>query len=208
LDSDEDYVIKSLEEPHLPKYTNATMSEVVSVAKFGICYLAGYAALNGYARGGSAISFEAKAAQKEASTLVQSAERSQALFGAKAAVISQLRALANECADGNWDGNGAHPVNPVAVFMAESFVRAIPSTLPLPELAPEPDGSVSLDWIQSRNRLFSLSVGPNNRLAYAWLDGTDKGHGVASFDRERIPQRVLEGINAIVNSQHAAVGSC
>lgn len=183
------------------------MPEPVPVATFGICYLAGYAALNVYARGGSAISFEAQAAQKAATAVVESAERSQALFGEKAAAISQLRALANECAEQDWDGNEASAIDPLAVFMAEGFVRAMPDSLPLPEFAPEPDGSISLDWIQSRNRLFSLSVGTNHRLAYAWVDGADKGHGVARFDGERLPRRVIEGICEIMNHGNATIGS-
>jgi hypothetical protein len=156
-----------------------------------------------YARGGSAISAEAQAAQKAASAVVESAELSQALFGGKAAAISQLGVLANECAEQDWDGNEANAIDQLAVSIAQGFVRAMPDTLPLPEFTPEPDGSVSLDWIQSRNRLFSVSVGPKNRLAYAWLDGADKGHGVAQFDGRTIPSRVLEGIQSIVNHGNA-----
>jgi len=181
------------------------MPEPVSVTTLGICYLAGYAALNVYARGGSAISFEAQAAQKAATAVVEAAERSQALFGEKAAALSQLRALANECAEQDWDGNEASAIDPLAVFMAEGFVRAMPDSLPLPEFAPEPDGSISLDWIQSRNRLFSLSIGAANRLAFAWLDGSDKGHAVSRFDGQTVPPRILDGIEAIVNHGHTSL---
>ena len=122
-------------------------------------------------------------------------DRAASLDG-KSAAISKLRSLASECAQEGWDGDQAAAIHPAAVINTERLLRALPQSVPLPELAPEPDGSLSLDWIQSKTRLFSLSVGAGNRLAYAWLDGTDKGHGVASFDGERIPQRVLEGITA------------
>ena len=138
--------------------------------------------MNVYARGGNAISTEARAAQKSAAAVVESAERSQVLFGEKAAAISQLRALANECSEPGWDGEGASALHPIAVLVAESFLRALPDGIPLPEFAPEPDGAVSLDWIESRNRLFSMSVGTSHRLAYAWLDGADTGHGVARLE--------------------------
>jgi len=180
------------------------MPEPVSATTIGIWYL-GYAALSVYARGGSAISSEARAVQEAATAVVESAERSQALFGEKAAAISRLRALANECAMQGWDGNEASAIHPLAIFMAERLLRALPDAIPLPEFAPEPDGSVSLDWIQSRNRLFSVSVGTNHRLAYAWLDGTDKGHGVAGFDGEKISRRVIEGICEIMNHGHATI---
>lgn len=166
-----------------------------------------YAALGAYARGTSAVSQEAHAAQDAATELVKSVERSQVLFGTKAVAISQLRALQNECASEGWNGSDAAAVSPIAVIVAETFVRAMPDHLPMPEFSAEPDGAVSLDWIQSRNRLFTLSAGTNNRLAYAWIDGTDRGHAVARFDGDRISQRILEGIEAITGHAPAALGA-
>lgn len=179
------------------------MPEPVSTT-IGICWL-GYAAAQGFARGNSAVSSEAGLVRDAVGAVVELTERSQALFGDKAAAISELRVLANECAESGWDGNDASVMNPLAVLIAENFIRALPDGAPLPEFAAEPDGSVSLDWIQSRNRLFSVSVGPNQRLAYAWLDGADKGHGVARFDGDRIPPRIAEGISAIINNGNATL---
>lgn len=173
------------------------MPEPVSTT-LGICWL-GYAAMQGCVRGSSAVSSEAGVVRDAITAVAKRAEQSQALFGEKATAISQLHALASDCAESGWDDNDACALNPIAVFIAESFVRALPDGLPLPEFAPEPDGSISLDWIQSRNRLFSVSMGSTNRLAYAWLDGADKGHAVARFVGDRVPQRVLEGISAIMN---------
>jgi hypothetical protein len=167
--------------------------------------LSGHLALQALAGGGSAISPEAQTVYKAAIDVMESAERSLALFGEKAAALSQLAALAMECAEQGWDGTDAIPIDPIAVFSVERFVRALPDGMPLPEFSPEPDGSVSLDWIRSRNRLFSLTVGRSNRLAYAWLDGADKGHGVARFDGQNVPPRVLEDIKGIVGQGHAGL---
>jgi hypothetical protein len=167
--------------------------------------LSGHLALQALASGGSAISQEAKTVHKAATEIVEAIERSQALFGKKADTLSQLAALATECAEPGWDGESAAAIDPVAVLWAERFVRALPDGVVLPEFAPEPDGSISLDWISSRNRLFSLSVGGSGRLAFAWLDGTDKGHGVARFDGQSVPQRVLDGITSIVGQTHAGL---
>ena len=78
---------------------------------------------------------------------------------------------------------------------------ALPDGISLPEFAPEPDGSISLDWIQSRNCLFSLSVCANGGLAYAWLDGADGGRAAARFDGETIPPVVLEGIKRVARER-------
>jgi hypothetical protein len=180
------------------------MPEPVSVV--GLCV--GYAALHVIARSTSAISPEAQQVRQAANALVASAEHSHVLFGDKVAAISNLRRLASECSEEGWDGSGSAGISPCAVQTTETFLRVLPDGYPLPECASEPDGSISLDWIQSRTRFFSLSIGASNRFAYAWIDGTDKGHGVASFDGTRIPQRILEGINAITSNANAAVRSC
>jgi hypothetical protein len=84
-------------------------------------------------------------------------------------------------------------------------VRALPDNIPLPEFTPEPDGSISLDWIRSRNRVVSLSIGQSNRLAYAWLDGADRGHTVVHFDGQNVPSRVLNDIKAIAGRGYAGL---
>lgn len=168
----------------------------------GICWL-GYAAAQGCARRSSAVSSEAHAVRDAVSAVLEMSERSHALFGGKAAALSQLRALANECAEPDWNGDGACAMNPVALFVAENFIRALPDSIPLPEFAPEPDGAISLDWIQTRHRFLTLSIGAGDRLAYAWIDGSDKGHAVARFDGESIPPLLLEGIRAIINNGNA-----
>jgi hypothetical protein len=165
----------------------------------------GYAVLNAYARADTAISPAADYARKAASDIAARAENSKSLFGEKFTLIEQLHALKAECAKEDWDGNGAFALDPSAVATAEDLILALPDGFPLPECAPEPDGSISLDWIASRHRLFSLSVGRNDRLAYAWLDGTDKGHGVARLDGFSLPERILSEIRARVTHGEATV---
>jgi len=151
------------------------------------------------AGGGSAISSEADVISNAATKVLESTERSMALFGEKAVAISQLATIATECAKAGWNGEDAVGINPIAVDLAERFIRALPEHLPLPQFAPDPDGAISLDWIQSRNRLLSLSIGNTNRLAFAWLEDTDKGHGVANFDGRNSPPRILDAIKDITH---------
>jgi hypothetical protein len=160
--------------------------------------LSGHLALHMLASGGSAISHEASEVHRAANEVVKSDERSQALFGEKAAALWQLAVLQHEYSEPGWNGEDAAPLDPTAVLLAARFLRMLPQGIPLPELAPEPDGSISLDWIQSPKRLFTLSIGRSNRLPFAWLDGADKGHGVAHFDGKNIPSRILRGIEDVV----------
>lgn len=113
---------------------------------------------------------------------------------AKASVLSQIQALVTERARSGWDANEAEPVSECAAIRAADFICALPEGFPLPELAPEPDGSISLDWIRSRNWILSLSIGTSDRLPYAWVEGADRGHAVGIFDGKNISPGILARI--------------
>ncbi len=170
----------------------------------GVCCI-GYAALNAFAEAGSAVSDDALSLNRAVKGVIKSAEGSQALFGNKAAALSQLNLLACESEEQNWDGYGSSGMNPLARQNTENFVRALPDSIPIPEFGVEPDGSISLDWIKSKHLMFSLSIGPSDRIAFAWLDGTDSGHAVARFDQRIIPMRILDGIQATLRDESATV---
>ncbi|MSQ28253.1 MAG: hypothetical protein EXR51_08980 [Dehalococcoidia bacterium] len=167
--------------------------------------LAQYAPFRPLVFSGSAFTPDSRSAFEAALAAEDSMEQSFALFGSKAAAISEVWALVEECAEPNWDGAGAKPLSPFAAEQAAALVRALPDGVPLPEFAPEPEGSISLDWIRASNRPFSLSASISSRLPYAWLDGDDRGHAVARFDGETIPPRILEGIRRIMSDGTAAV---
>jgi hypothetical protein len=143
--------------------------------------------MQAFAHDVNAVSPEAQAVRKQAWYVMERFERSQALFGAKAEALSQLASLVAE--EQNADATSA--------MIAEQFIRALPDAISLPEFGIDPDGSICFDWMVSRDRIFSLSVSANSRLVYAWLDGVDKGHAVARFDGQIIPERVLDGITSI-----------
>ena len=170
------------------------------VSALAICSTIGFAGVGNYSRSSSAISSDAFELRKAATAVTCAYEASQALFGPKEEAISKLLALVSECSERGWDGEDGCPISSSAVLAAESFIRALPDTMPLPELAADPDGAVSLDWITAPNRIFTVSTGSSGRLAFAWIDGADRGHAVARFDGERIPLKVLQGIKSIVTN--------
>lgn len=165
----------------------------------------GYAALYGYGRGNTAISLEAQSTKNAVAGILEWRERSHSLFGKKAVAISAIRELAGECAEPDWDGYDALAIDPVGVRKAEEFIRVLPDNLPVPEVSVEPDGSISLDWIRSENQVVSVSIGATNRLAFAWLDGTERGHSVVNFDGSTVPHRILSAINPNLNYAQVAL---
>lgn len=110
----------------------------------------------------------------------------------KAALLDQLKVLAHECSEKDWDGYGALPINPATLRKAQKLVQVLPDGFLIPECAAEPDGAISLDWIKSnRHCLFSVSVNGSDRLAYAWMDGPNKWHGVFELDGLTFPSQIL-----------------
>lgn len=176
------------------------MLEPVSIVGFGV-------ALYALARPGSAVSAEANQVRACAVALVGHVESSDALFGGKTSVISALWALARSHAEAGWDGGEAQPADRRAIGLAVAFIRALPNDADVPSVGVDPDGAVTLDWLVSRHRMLSISfAGDSDRLAYAWIDGTDRGNAVAKFDRDTVPYLLMQAILSMtVALAHAAL---
>ena len=85
------------------------------------------------------------------------------------------------------------------------MMRALPDVLPLPEIGIDPDGAISLDWMPTRLRMFSISVSDSEHLAYAWLNGTDRGHGVARLVGGPLPGSLWLQLAEIVGDVAASL---
>jgi len=157
----------------------------------------GVLALGGYATARSGVSEEAMRLSDSFAQFHAHQESAESLFGVKSELISELRAIAADCAEEDWDGYGAAPVSAAAVLRAEALIRALPESIPSPEISAEPDGEISFDWLPSRTRTFSISVNAGNRLAYAWIDGSDRGNVAETFERGTLPSRLLNELRHI-----------
>jgi hypothetical protein len=99
-----------------------------------------------------------------------------------------------------WEVCGASAVSFEAYLKAEKFIQALPTSFPVPEVAVDPDGEISLEWYRGSGRVFSVSIGPGDDLSYAGLFGPNKVHGTETFNAA-IPKVVLENIRRL----HACV---
>ena len=149
------------------------------------------AALGASAPASGAVSPTALATELQVLEVRQHQREPESLFGAKRAAQQGLQRIALECSVADWDGYGAQPINPIAACNAYYFIEFLPSEVITPESVPEPDGAISLDWAFGLHRIISLSFSPGDRIAFAWRDGSDRGHGVVTFDRRTIPARIL-----------------
>lgn len=113
----------------------------------------------------------------------------QSTFGALAEVFS-------ECQGEAWDGYSARPLSSSSFRNATKFLDILPSWVPVPEIAPEPDGEIALEWRRGES-ILSISVGADGTITYAGLFGSkSKIRGTEPFD-DSIPPVVLESIRRL-----------
>ncbi len=91
------------------------------------------------------------------------------------------------------DSRDEVPAKVMALLQAARFVRALPRTLPVPELAVDDDGDFGFEWRSAPTRVFSISVGSGSMLHYAGLFGQAQAHGCEPLS-DPLPVPVLNGI--------------
>lgn len=159
--------------------------------------IAGTSMVIGAARPRTAVSREAEQVVSHASKLTQHVKESWIYFGPKSQWISDFREAMQDCLEENWDGYGAEPVSASVVQKVIDLIASLPEGIALPEACCEPDGEIALDWAPMPQRTISVSVGESDRLAYAWMDGSDRGHAVAKLSGGNLSGRVLDEIRRI-----------
>ncbi len=125
-------------------------------------------------------------------------ESTSQMTGEEQNVISAIYELAEACSANGWDGYGALPLSKQSVDTGIQFARLLPDDIAIPAVSAEPDGVLAFEWTASKSRRLSMGFLAPDCIAYAWLDGSDRGHAIAQFDGQVIPQRVLGAINAII----------
>ena len=117
---------------------------------------------------------------------------------ARADVIDALLELEPRYQAANWDGQGADPIPAAALKEARTFLRKLPSTLPLPEVIAEPDGYLGLEWYANKRLLYVVSFNGNGALSCSGLFGQLKIYGTWYMD-EGIPGEILRAIAKIAH---------
>ncbi len=111
--------------------------------------------------------------------------------------IDLLREVYLECAMDNWDGYSAKAVTAGAYEEAITLLNSLPHHVPLPELEPEPDGSIGFEWENGANRVFALSVNGKGTIVYAGILGKgNKAHGTEVFN-DSLPEGLVGHIQRI-----------
>ncbi len=114
--------------------------------------------------------------------------------------LDELYHLYQEYSVENWDGYGAVPISETAYREAETLVRLLPSFVPAPDILPEPDGGIGLDWDKGANFSFTISVTGNHVLAYAGLFGeNNETYGTENF-AGNLPKAILDNLKRLFSA--------
>lgn len=80
----------------------------------------------------------------------------------RAQLLNSLDELAR--LEEGWDGCGAYPISASAIESTATFLRNLPEGLALPDISPNPNGTISLHWA-ARKHVIELEIG---RTQFAW----------------------------------------
>ena len=116
------------------------------------------------------------------------------------ASLTELAHAAEEATHDDWDGYGGHAVQSETIALARAFIDQLPAFVPPPDVTPEPDGEISLDWRAGPWRTFSVSIGPQGRLTYAGLFGRVPNARGTEVLGDFIPASILTGLTRLLQS--------
>ena len=108
----------------------------------------------------------------------------------------QLIDAYSEASKPGWDDEGSIAVKPSTLQLAKEFVVSLPRKYQTPEISPEPDGHVNLEWYTSKRRLLTVSVNPDGRLHWAALLGSEDPRGTCVFFGEA-PKTLLHLLSRV-----------
>jgi len=116
--------------------------------------------------------------------------RSYTMRDARERLLNDLESLRFEASRQGWDRYGAEPLSIDAYDFAKTFIKALPTMSPVPELNADPDGEVSLDWTFGKRRALTMSIGPTGRCTFAWVNGQRSNRGTDWIEDE-IPASIV-----------------
>jgi hypothetical protein len=112
------------------------------------------------------------------------------------AALDELDQVRAEASSSGWDGYSANPINLASYRKARTFLEAIPTTSPFPEVSVAGDGDVTLDWFFGPRQAVTLSIAGDGRITFAWVNGHCSYRGTDWFD-EGIPANIAHAISQL-----------
>lgn len=114
------------------------------------------------------------------------AKRGSAQYLLLEQAFEELDSILNEFSEANWDGYEAIPIKEDAIQETKDFLSLLGSKLPalsLPEITPEGDGGIELEWYSPETGEFTLSFDGQNTITYSGIfSDTSETLGTTPFN--------------------------
>jgi hypothetical protein len=103
--------------------------------------------------------------------------------------IDQLGEVYTDCYEPDWDGYGAAPIGYDTYLKALAFLEALPSHIPYPDIVPEPDGDLAMEWRGNHEQKLSVSLNAEGRLALLYMP--DRLRTTLLWTKPELPKPLL-----------------
>jgi len=129
-----------------------------------------------------------------------------AASSAQSLALTSLMRVLEECAQPAWDGYRARPISEAAARRAEAIINALPPSLVSPEIVPEPDGEIAIEWDFGPTLQLSISVGPSGPLHFAGVIGEAYGQPRVRHGTEPAQDTIGSDLLEYVHELHERAG--
>ncbi len=118
-------------------------------------------------------------------------EQEMAVSSPHSAAYNRLTDIYYQCREPNRAGQNETSISDTVVGLAEQFIRCLPGYIQMPEISPEPDGSLYFEWFQQPRRIMSVSIDAQGLVSWSVLYGREDPRGSFIFTGNDIPEIVL-----------------
>ena len=111
--------------------------------------------------------------------------------------LETLNEVYEECSAANWDGYNAQPISREKYFEASKLIRMLPNSFPVPDILPEPDGGIGLEWYQEKYFSFAVGITGKNMITYVGRFGkNNQTYGTETFI-DSVSDVILNGLKRL-----------
>jgi len=131
------------------------------------------------------VSEEACSVEKETASTLDNIRDTISYTPRRVYVVNQLLSIHKESSISGWDGYDAQPVKVESLNNAIDFMNDLDEDIPAPDICPEPDGEIALEWYGSNQSTISISIGDSDLISYAAIfPNSLKANGTESLSNE------------------------
>lgn len=105
----------------------------------------------------------------------------------ESSIFDEIDSIAADCSKSNWNGDQSEPIGEQTVLYAKKLVSLFPNDIAVPDVVPEPDGSIGFEWDIDQDQWMIVSVNEGGSIYYAVkFDEHSKSDGKIDFNMDKV----------------------